>query len=125
MKRFLSLLFIIPSTLLFAEEATPDKQQSSFLNMIVLLVVGFLFFYILIWRPERKRRKAAENRRSALKKGDKVTVMGIIGTVSNVMDDTVIVKMYDGSSKIEFLKAAVTEIHPTSEPVKEEAASKS
>ena len=39
--------------------------------------------------------------------------MGIIGHITTVLDDTIIVKMYDGS-KVEFLKGAGSEIHPAS-----------
>ena len=99
-------------TSLFAQDAqAAPQQQSNFMSTFLILGVGILFFYLLIWRPERKRRKAMEAKKSALKKGDKVTVMGIIGTVEKVMDTTMIVKMYDGA-KIEFLKAALSEIHP-------------
>ena len=57
-----------------------------------------------------------EAQRSAMKKGDKITAMGIIGTLVKVSPDspTVIVKMYDGS-KIELLKAAISEVHPATE----------
>ncbi len=107
-------------TSLFAQDGqAAPQQQNSFMSTFLILGVGILFFYLLIWRPERKRRKAMEQKKSALKKGDKVTVMGIIGTVEKVMDTTMIVKMYDGA-KIEFLKAALSEIHSetSSEPKK-------
>jgi preprotein translocase subunit YajC len=40
--------------------------------------------------------------------------MGIIGTIVRVQESSVILKMVDGS-KIEVLKAAITEIQPGSE----------
>lgn len=51
-----------------------------------------------------------EKKRSSVKKGDKVTAMGIIGTVDQVKDATVILKMVD-NSKIEVVKAAITDVH--------------
>jgi preprotein translocase subunit YajC len=55
-----------------------------------------------------------EDQRSSLKKGDKVTAMGIVGTVIKIEENTVILKMYDGS-KLQFLKAAINEVIPGSE----------
>lgn len=57
--------------------------------------------------------------RGSLKKGDRVTAMGIVGTVVKVQDQTVIVKMFDGS-KIEFLKGAITDVTPGTEGASEE-----
>jgi preprotein translocase subunit YajC len=76
-----------------------------------MIGIAFLFFYVILWRPEQKRRKALEDQRSALKKGDRVAAMGIIGTVLRIGEQTVILKMYDGT-KLEFYKAAITDILP-------------
>lgn len=105
----LSFLALLLSSSVFAEEAA-QPTQSNFMQIFIILGVAIVFFYLLIWRPEKKRRKAMEERRNAIKKGDKVTAMGIIGIVEKVLDDTVIIKMYD-NTKLEFLKGAVSEIH--------------
>jgi len=95
------------------EEQAPPPDQS-FWQTLVMIGIAFLFFYVILWRPEQKRRKALEQQRNTLKKGDRVTAMGIIGTVLRVDDQTVILKMYDGA-KIEFFKAAISEILPEKE----------
>jgi len=109
---FLILMFLIFTRSLFAEneEIVPPPDQS-FWQTLVMVGIAFLFFYIILWRPEQKRRKALEEQRNALKKGDRVTAMGIIGTVIRVGDQTVILKMYDGA-KLEFYKAAITDVLP-------------
>jgi len=38
-----------------------------------------------------------------------VTAMGMIGTIDLILDDTIVIKTYDGS-KIEMLKGAISEI---------------
>ena len=96
------------------EEAVQQPPDQSFWQTLVMIAIAFLFFYIILWRPEQKRKKALESQRNALKKGDRVAAMGIIGTVVRVGDQTVILKMYDGA-KLEFYKAAVTDILPESE----------
>jgi len=92
------------------DEGAPPADRGLTQTLVMFAIVA-LFFYFIIWRPEQKRRKALEQQRSALKKGDRVTAMGTIGTVMRIEDQTVIIRMYDGS-KIEFLKAAISEIHP-------------
>ena len=98
---------------LLADAAAP-AQQGNFLQTFMLFGVAILFFYFILWRPEQKRRKAMEKQRSGLKKDDRVTAMGIIGTVSKIQDNSVILKMVDGA-KIEVLKAAISDVQPGSE----------
>lgn len=96
------------------EEHAPPPPDQSFWQTLVMIGIAFLFFYVILWRPEQKRRKALEEQRRALKKGDRVAAMGIIGTVVRVGEQTVILKMYDGA-KLEFYKAAITDILPESD----------
>lgn len=106
MKKFLPL-FALPA-ILSAQEAAPNAQ-GSMVSTLMMIGVAIVFFYFILWRPEQKRRKEAEKMRSALKKGDRVTAMAIIGTIDRMTDHTVVLKMVDGS-KIEMLKAAITEV---------------
>lgn len=106
---FFTALLWMQQNFLFADgEELPPPEQSMWQTMI-MITIAFVFFYFLLMRPEQKRRKAMEEQRSALKKGDKVTAVGIIGTVLRIEDQTVILKMYDGS-KIEVLKGAITDV---------------
>ena len=67
------------------------------LTMIVLMFVIMWFFMI---RPQRKQQKELEKFRNALKKGDKVvTIGGIYGTVDEIKDRTVLIKV-DGDTKL-------------------------
>ena len=76
----------------------------------IMILVAILFFYFILWRPEQKRRKALEAKRNSIKKGDKVTAMGIVGTIVKMTDQTVTL-MTAGETKIEVLKPAITEVH--------------
>lgn len=124
MKKFIYALiclqtFCFSSGLLAQDnnDALPPRDQGMW-QTLMMVAVALIFFYFILWRPEQKRRKAMEEQRNSLKKGDKVTAMGIVGTVIKIEDNTVILKMYDGS-KIQFLKAAINEIIPgTEEDVK-------
>ncbi len=97
----------------FFAEATGAGPEQGFMQTFIMIGVAMLFFYFILWRPEQKRRKKLEQQRTTLKKGDKVTAMGIIGTVVKINDNTVVLAMVDGA-KIEFLKHAITDVHPSS-----------
>lgn len=94
-------------------EGMPVSPDQGFTQMLTLFAIAMLFFYFILWRPEQKRRKAAENLRNSLKKGDRVNAVGIIGTVSKINEQTVILRMVDGAL-IEVVKAAITEVTPCS-----------
>jgi preprotein translocase subunit YajC len=112
---FLSLqAFIFSPAFLSAQEEDAMPRDQGLWQTLLMMGIALLFFYFILWRPEQKRRHALEEQRGLLKKGDKVTAMGIIGTVLRVQDQTVILKMYDGS-KIEVLKGAITDVLPGSE----------
>jgi preprotein translocase subunit YajC len=72
---------------------------------IALLFVGMWF---LIIAPQRKRQKAHDKMLSELKTGDEiVTNGGIYGTITNVKDDRLVVKIAD-NTKIELGKGFVS-----------------
>lgn len=110
-----ALMILISSSLLAQDggEALPPRDQGAW-QMFIVLAIGLLFFYFILWRPEQKRRKLLEDQRNALKKGDRVTAMGIIGTLVRVQEHTVVLRMIDGS-KIEFLKAAISDVQSGTE----------
>lgn len=110
MRKLTPLFFaLIPSGLL-AAEGPPPPPSSDFTQTLVMVGIALLFCYLILWRPEQKRRSELEQQRAGLKKGDRVTAMGIIGTVEKINETTVILKMHDGSL-LEFVKAAIAEIH--------------
>ncbi len=75
----------------------------------IMVAIFALFSYFVLWRPDKKRREKMKKLRDSMKKGDKVIAMGIVATVYEIHDRTVILKQYDGS-KIEMLKAAISEV---------------
>ncbi len=112
MKRFSFYWFIfalVCTNSLFAQDESARQPDYSMWQLVLWFGFAIVFFYFILWRPEQKKRKALEEQRKSMKKGDRVNAMGIIGTVSAIKDQTVILKMYDGA-KIEVLKGAVTEV---------------
>jgi preprotein translocase subunit YajC len=101
------------------EAAAPAARDGGMSQTLMMIGIALVFFYFILWRPEQKKRKALEQQRNSMKAGDKVTAMGIIGTIARIQEQTVILKMYDGA-KIEILKAAITDVQPSSEEGKAE-----
>jgi preprotein translocase subunit YajC len=121
MKKLFSFLassaFLMAALPLFAQDGASEAAPSSggsMIQTVIMIAVALVFFYFILWRPEQKRRKQMQQVRSSLKKGDRVTAMGIIGTVVKVQDNSVIVSLYDGA-KMEILKAAITDVQPSTE----------
>lgn len=74
------------------------------------LVLMFVVFYFLLIRPQQKRQREVASMQSALTRGDKiVTIGGLHATIDMVTDDSITVKVTDGS-KLTFDKSAVREV---------------
>ena len=78
-----------------------------------IFLVGFLvIFYLMIWRPQAKRAKEHKNLLGGLQKGDEVvTSGGIIGKVTKVTDDFVVVEISD-NVELKFQKQAIAATLP-------------
>ena len=110
MNKLIYVLIFLQTSVLYAADSPPASGNEMY-KTFAMILIAMLFFYFIMWRPEQKRRKALEEQRASLKQGDRVTAMGIIGTVARILDGTVILKMYDGS-KIEVLRGAITDVMP-------------
>lgn len=91
-----------------ASSSDPMAMLFSFLPIILVILI----FYFLVIRPQNKRQKEQERMIAALKKGDHVvTIGGIHGTVDNVGDNYVILRV-DDNTKLKFSKSAVATVTP-------------
>ncbi|NGX58676.1 MAG: hypothetical protein K940chlam3_01584, partial [Chlamydiae bacterium] len=106
--------FLLFAQNLMAQEAEAPPRDFGSYQGLIIIAVGILFMYFILWRPEQKRRKALEEQREKLRTGDKVTAVGIIGRIDSIKEHTVVLKMVDGS-KIEVLKAAISDVMPEEE----------
>ena len=89
---------------------------------IIIMVIMVAVFYFMLIRPENKRKKEAENMRSSIKVGDKITTIGgIIGTVVNVKEDKLVIETSADQVRIEMTKWAVSTNDTAAENAKEEA----
>ena len=97
----------------------PGGGTGSYLIMIVAMLA---VFYFMLIRPENKRKKEAEQLRSALKTGDKVTTIGgIQGTVVSVKDEKFVLETGADQVRIEFAKWALSTNETAAENAKADA----
>jgi len=92
MSKLTVLLASLFSASAFAE-AAPAPQDAGIRELIFL--GGFvLIFYFLLWRPQSKRAKEHKSLLASLEKGaEVVTSGGIVGKITKVTDDFVVVKV--------------------------------
>jgi len=90
----------------FLEETNPTGDLTS---TIIMMVVMVGIFYFLLIRPENKRKKEAEQMRSAVKVGDKITTIGgITGVVVSVKDDKFVLESGADQVRLELAKWAIS-----------------
>lgn len=89
-----------------AAQAAPAGGGLSFWIMIILC---FAVMWIFMIMPQRKQQKQLQQFRAGLKKGDKVvTAGGIYGTVAEISDTTVLIKV-DGEVKLRVDKNSIVQ----------------
>ena len=112
--------------LLFLEEtATQATAGGGLLGMMPMLIGMIAIFYFMLIRPENKRKKEAEQMRSSMKNGDKVTTIGgIVGTVVDVKSEKFVLETGADQVRIEFAKWALSTNDTAAEAAKEAVAKK-
>lgn len=97
-------------SLLQAAQQPAAGGGASFWIMIILL---FAVMWLFMIRPQRKQQKELEKFRNELKKGDKVvTAGGIYGTVAEIQERSVLIKV-DGEVKLRVDKNSIVRDYST------------
>ncbi|MBN8596663.1 MAG: preprotein translocase subunit YajC [Planctomycetes bacterium] len=93
-------------------------KPAGFDPMFLYLMGGMLLLIIFTtWNGSRKEKKKRDEMNTSLRKGDTVQMLGgIIGVVSDIRDDEIVVRMEEG--KIRFAKTAVQGILKSSKDPK-------
>jgi preprotein translocase subunit YajC len=98
------------STISFlAEDAAAAAPPGA--NMFPIMMIGlFAMMYFMVIRPQKRQRKEHEERMASLKTNDKIiTTGGIYGTITNVKQASIILRVADGV-RIEVDKSCVATI---------------
>jgi len=87
--------------------------------MIGYMAIIFALMYFMMIRPQAKKEKARKELIASVKTGDRIMFSGgILGTVSNVKEQMLTVKIAD-NVKIEIARGAVVRVLDKSEEVGE------
>ena len=101
---------------------TAEAGGNQMVSTIIMLVAMVAVFYFMLIRPENKRKKEAEQLRSSLKVGDKITTIGgITGKVVNVKEETFVMETGADQVRIELQKWALSTNDTAAAAAKEEA----
>ena len=108
---------------LFLEETVQQANPAGgLMGMLPMLLIMVALFYFMLIRPENKRKKEAEQMRSSVKVGDKIsTIGGVVGTVVDVKEDKFVVETGADRVRVEFAKWALSTNESGAERAKEEA----
>jgi preprotein translocase subunit YajC len=83
---------------------------SQLMPTLVMFGAMFAIFYFLMIRPQQKQKKERERMLAAVKRGDRVvTSSGLFGTVTNLTDKTITLRVAD-QVKLEFERSAIARV---------------
>lgn len=92
----------------YAAEAVEGTPQVNPLVQFMPIILMFAIFYFLLIRPQQKKAKELQAMIAGLKKGDKViTTGGILGVISSIQEDYIVLSVGGSDTKIEILKSAI------------------
>jgi preprotein translocase subunit YajC len=93
------------TTLLLVADLSPGLV--SLLPFILIIVV----FYLLLIRPNQRRQQQWQKMLGSLKTGDKITTSGgIRGTILNIKDDVIQLRVPPDNIKLEVVKSAIASV---------------
>ncbi len=88
---------------------SPDQTISP-LSQLPVFAIIFFIFYFLIFKPQKDKQKQHKEMVKNLKKNDEVvTTGGVHGTVVNIKETTIIIRV-DDNVKFEVDKEAVSSV---------------
>ncbi len=93
----------------FASTAQAAPAGADWMSLLFQIALVFLVLYFLLIRPQQKRFKEHEKALNSIKKGTKVIVGGIIGTVTNVEEDKIKMEI-SKNVEITVVKAYVSQV---------------
>lgn len=102
--------------LLLLQNAAPG---GGFGSMTLLLPLFMIVFVVMTILPQRGKQKKWQAMLDALKPGDVVTTSGgLRGTILNVREDIITLRVAPDNIKLEFLKSAIASVTTTEEEKK-------
>ena len=93
-----------------AEAAPAVARKGSPLQFPIMMALLFGVMYFMMIRPQRRRDKARKEMIANVKTGDRVLLTsGILGQVRNINETSIMVQIAE-KTKIEVVKAAISQV---------------
>jgi preprotein translocase subunit YajC len=90
-----------------------QQSPSSSIALFAPYVLIGVVFYFLLFMPMQRQKKRQQQMLSALKSGDSVvTSSGIMGTITAVDGDTIVLRVKPDNLKLQFARSAVSTLVP-------------
>ena len=84
--------------------------SSQLMPTLVMFAAMFAIFYFLMIRPQQRQKADRERMLRAIKRGDRVvTTSGLFGTVTNLSETTVTLRVAD-QVKLDFERGAIARV---------------
>ena len=91
------------------QQQSPTSSIALFAPYILIGVV----FYFLLFMPMQRQKKRQQQMLNSLKNGDSVvTSGGIVGTVTAVDNDTIVLRVKPDNLKLQFARSSVSTLVP-------------
>lgn len=92
---------------IFLQQQTPSNPIAQFAPYILIGAV----FYFLLFMPMQRQKKRQQQMLNDLKNGDNVvTSGGIVGTITAVESDTIVLRVKPDNLKLQFARSAVSSV---------------
>ena len=102
--------------MLYLADAAGGSSPNMLLSLWPLALM-FVVLYFLLIRPQQKRQKTRNAMLNQVKKGDKVvTIGGLHGTIIEITDDIVVLRVND-ATKMTFDRSAINSVSQASASV--------
>ena len=90
-------------------DKTPTSDPPNFWRQVPFLVLIFVVMYMLLFRGPKKKQQKHKQMVQELKKNDRIrTIGGILGTVIDVKDDEITIKIDEANNtKIKIIPGAI------------------
>jgi preprotein translocase subunit YajC len=98
---------VLLSFFLLQQSQSPSNPIALFAPYVLIAIV----FYFLLFMPMQRQKKRQQQMLGALKTGDTVvTSGGIMGTVTAVDGDTIVLRIKPDNLKLQFARSAVSTV---------------
>ncbi len=115
MKKFVSALMSVATMAMLsgcslaAADGSATDSKAGLFSSLGMVAIMFVFMYVFMIRPENKRKKQAEEMRSNIEVGDKITTIGgLVGRVVHVTNDRITFETGEDRVRVEIVKWAVS-----------------